>query len=185
MELEVLLRMVELPLGNSVLLSYQAVERDNRGNRRASLVTLAFLWKKVVFSSRESVCLAAWITVDGVLWLWLNLSGMLDSSISLLCFRAASTVLGNCCSHRASQLQPATIAKILDTVFHFYLRMSTPTQQPTTLVLGLRRIYKVSYGGLYRVVSWLSITESIRLFPPPEAKKDIKIVHRRGEGGFG
>jgi hypothetical protein len=49
MRLGVLLRMVELPLGNLVLSSYQAVERDNRGNRRASLVTLAFLWKKGVF----------------------------------------------------------------------------------------------------------------------------------------
>jgi hypothetical protein len=63
--------------------------------------------------------------------------------------------------------------------------MSIPTQQPTTLVIDLRRIYKASYGGLYGVVSWLSITESIRLFPPPEAKKNKKIIHRRGEAGFG
>jgi hypothetical protein len=49
MKLVVLLRLVNLPLGNSVLSSYQALERDNRGNRRASLVTLAFLWGKNVF----------------------------------------------------------------------------------------------------------------------------------------
>jgi hypothetical protein len=49
MKLVVLLRLVELPLGNSMLSSYQALERNNRGNRRASLVTLAFLWGKMCF----------------------------------------------------------------------------------------------------------------------------------------
>jgi hypothetical protein len=174
--------MVDLTLRNSVLLLYQALERGNRGSKRVSPVTLCILIeKKGIFLSRESVCFAAWIIVYGVLRLWHNLSGILGSSISLLYFRAASTVFGNCCSHHASQPQPATIATNVHSISippgssHITLTISyEPSHQPAsceTEISANLDFYTSQFRGRYGLTA--SIEKNFR------PRSVAKYVHQR------